>query len=129
MEINPDGYSHTHINDRVWRKNRATNPNTVCVGVDLNRQYPAGLLTSGGSSNPCSATYASTEPLNQAETIAWDTCWFLPKGIIFRVVRKVRSRRKLYDQKLKVYDHFAESIPSNITIRESSLTEKYTISG
>ena len=73
METNPDGYSHTHTNDRMWRKNRATNPNTVCVGVDLNRQYPVGHLTSGGSSNPCSATYASTEPLNQAETIAWDT--------------------------------------------------------
>ena len=73
METNPDGYSHTHTNDRMWRKNRASLPNTVCVGVDLNRQFPVGHLTSGGSSNPCSATYASTAPLDQAETIAWDT--------------------------------------------------------
>jgi len=72
LSANPDGYSHTHTNDRMWRKNRATNPNTVCVGVDLNRQFPVGHLTSGGSTNPCSATYASTAPLNQEETMAWD---------------------------------------------------------
>ena len=57
----------------MWRKNRATNPGSNCKGVDLNRQFPVGHLTTGGSSNPCTSTYASTAPINQRESIAWDT--------------------------------------------------------
>ena len=56
----------------MWRKNRAPLSNSLCMGVDLNRQFPVGHLTTGGSSNPCAATYASKAPLDQKESIAWD---------------------------------------------------------
>ena len=56
----------------MWRKNRAPLSNSLCTGVDLNRQFPVGHLTTGGSSNPCAATYASKAPLDQKESIAWD---------------------------------------------------------
>ena len=49
----------------MWRKNRSQLPNSPCVGVDLNRQFPVGHLTTGGSSSPCASTYASTAPLDQ----------------------------------------------------------------
>lgn len=36
---NPDGYVYSHERDRLWRKNRAR-VNTLCQGVDLNRNFP-----------------------------------------------------------------------------------------
>ncbi|CAG4956798.1 unnamed protein product [Parnassius apollo] len=36
--VNPDGYVYTHLNDRMWRKNRARLGTNV-VGVDLNRNF------------------------------------------------------------------------------------------
>ena len=72
LNANPDGYYYSHESDRMWRKNRGPTPNSRCFGVDLNRQFPVGHLTTGGSSNPCSNTYASAAPLDQNEAIAWD---------------------------------------------------------
>lgn len=39
--VNPDGYEYTQ-KDRLWRKNRSPNNNTVCFGTDLNRNFPIG---------------------------------------------------------------------------------------
>ena len=73
VSMNPDGYAYTHSSDRMWRKNRTVNQGSNCIGVDLNRQFPVGHLTTGGSANPCSSTYAGTAPLNQQESAAWDS--------------------------------------------------------
>jgi len=39
--VNPDGYEFSHTTDRLWRKNRAFNPEVfgLCRGVDLNRNF------------------------------------------------------------------------------------------
>ncbi|XP_052895872.1 uncharacterized protein LOC128303059 [Anopheles moucheti] len=36
---NPDGYVYTHVQNRLWRKNRSQ-ANVLCYGVDLNRNFP-----------------------------------------------------------------------------------------
>ncbi|KAF1386453.1 hypothetical protein PFLUV_G00095020 [Perca fluviatilis] len=54
---NPDGYSYTHSNDRMWRKTRSKNPGSVCIGVDPNRNWDAGFGGPGASNNPCSESY------------------------------------------------------------------------
>ena len=74
---NPDGYEYTrclvgtlHIrfcvvviklhnsrsHNRLWRKNTVPLPNTDCIGVDLNRNFPEGYGI-GASKNPCSEVY------------------------------------------------------------------------
>jgi murein tripeptide amidase MpaA len=35
--MNPDGRVYVMTTDNMWRKNRAVNSGSVCVGVDLNR--------------------------------------------------------------------------------------------
>uniref|UniRef100_A0A8C5PDW6 Carboxypeptidase A2 n=1 Tax=Leptobrachium leishanense TaxID=445787 RepID=A0A8C5PDW6_9ANUR len=54
---NPDGYSYSHTSDRMWRKTRALNTGSLCVGVDPNRNWDAGFAGPGASSNPCSDSY------------------------------------------------------------------------
>ncbi|KAA8590347.1 hypothetical protein FQN60_014281 [Etheostoma spectabile] len=54
---NPDGYTYTHSNDRMWRKTRSKNSGSVCVGVDPNRNWDAGFGGPGASNNPCSESY------------------------------------------------------------------------
>lgn len=46
---NPDGYVYTHESNRLWRKNRAP-ANTVCIGTDLNRNFPFQWAFYGGVS-------------------------------------------------------------------------------
>ncbi|XP_052744516.1 carboxypeptidase B-like [Bicyclus anynana] len=64
---NPDGYEFTHVQNRFWRKNRATGYmiNDICVGVDLNRNFDANW-GAFSSSNVCSeifhGRYAFSEP-------------------------------------------------------------------
>ena len=65
--INPDGYSYTHNNDRMWRKNRALNEGEPCMGIDINRQFPIGHRTRGGGTNSCSFSYAGLEVIQIAE--------------------------------------------------------------
>ncbi|XP_068244163.1 carboxypeptidase B-like [Palaemon carinicauda] len=67
---NPDGYEYTRHHDRLWRKNRAVNPDSSCVGVDLNRNF-GYLWNNGGSSlNPCSEIYAGPSAESEPETQA-----------------------------------------------------------
>jgi len=66
--INPDGYSYTWTNDRLWRKTRQ--PHSPCVGTDANRNFDFQWMTIGASSNPCSETFAGPTPYSEPEAKA-----------------------------------------------------------
>ncbi|XP_075982310.1 carboxypeptidase B-like [Anticarsia gemmatalis] len=64
---NPDGYVHTHVESRFWRKNRNTNSGIACAGVDLNRNFD--INWSQASSNfACSDTFHGSAPFSEPET-------------------------------------------------------------
>jgi len=63
--VNPDGYSYTWTNDRMWRKNRRTTSSPTCPGIDLNRNWGVQWQS---SNNPCSDTYPGTGPFSEVET-------------------------------------------------------------
>ncbi|KAM8974606.1 carboxypeptidase A2-like [Pelodytes ibericus] len=69
---NPDGYAYSHSNDRLWRKTRAPNAGSRCVGVDPNRNWNAGFAGPGASSDPCSDSYhgPSAESAIEVKNIA-----------------------------------------------------------
>ena len=52
----------------MWRKNRAINKGSSCVGVDLNRNWDAAWSGPGASNNPCSDTYFGTSGFSEQET-------------------------------------------------------------
>lgn len=55
--LNVDGYEHTHLSDRLWRKNRRNNGFGI-FGVDLNRNWNCSWSDTGGASTfPFSDTY------------------------------------------------------------------------
>ncbi|XP_041852433.1 carboxypeptidase A1-like [Melanotaenia boesemani] len=64
---NPDGYSFTHSNNRMWRKTRKPNPGSRCVGVDPNRNWNAGFGGPGSSSDPCSEIYRGPSAHSESE--------------------------------------------------------------
>ena len=66
--LNPDGYSYTWTNDRMWRKNRVQNQGSRCMGVDLNRNYEANWSGPGASANPCSESYYGTSEFSELES-------------------------------------------------------------
>ncbi|XP_062550731.1 carboxypeptidase B-like [Armigeres subalbatus] len=63
---NPDGYVYTHKSNRLWRKNRAP-VNVLCIGTDLNRNFPFQWSFYGGE---CSNGYAGQTPASELETRA-----------------------------------------------------------
>ncbi|KAM3965857.1 carboxypeptidase B [Aphomia sociella] len=70
--VNPDGYHHTHILDRLWRKNRARIGSTV-AGVDLNRNFEFYWGRNGGetsSNDPNNLNYRGPQPFSEPETAA-----------------------------------------------------------
>lgn len=68
--LNPDGYVFTHSGDRLWRKNREPNSGSVCVGTDLNRNWPFQWNTGGSSNSPCSDSYHGPSSQSAPETKA-----------------------------------------------------------
>jgi murein tripeptide amidase MpaA len=58
--VNPDGYEFTHTNTRLWRKTRAPNSGSTCIGTDANRNWNNNWNLNGASQNPCSETYSGT---------------------------------------------------------------------
>uniref|UniRef100_A0A182QZF2 Peptidase M14 domain-containing protein n=1 Tax=Anopheles farauti TaxID=69004 RepID=A0A182QZF2_9DIPT len=68
---NPDGYEHTRLKERLWRKTRSPQANTG-IGVDLSHNfgYMWDLLLVPGDENPKAETYrgpnAFSEPESQA---------------------------------------------------------------
>jgi len=68
VSVNPDGYSYTWTNDRLWRKTRQQHG--TCVGTDANRNFDFQWMTIGESSNPCSETYAGPRAYSEPEAQA-----------------------------------------------------------
>ncbi|ELU06078.1 hypothetical protein CAPTEDRAFT_157542 [Capitella teleta] len=77
--VNPDGYVFTHVEDRLWRKNRRyyasynlTHPNEmdkICAGVDLNRNFPYQWEKAPEYGRyHCSIVFAGPYPASEAET-------------------------------------------------------------
>lgn len=68
---NPDGYEHSHLGDRMWRKTMSPNEGTTCLGTDPNRNF-AYMWEIGTSTSdaPCSLLFrgprAESEPEVQA---------------------------------------------------------------
>jgi hypothetical protein len=63
--VNPDGYVHTWVEDRFWRKNRRG-----VHGVDLNRNYAVAWGGEGSSAEPEDGNYHGTAPLSEPEAVA-----------------------------------------------------------
>ncbi|XP_026742805.1 zinc carboxypeptidase A 1-like [Trichoplusia ni] len=84
--LNPDGYEHSHTNDRLWRKTRSRLADhaddyyvgwfpwnwgqTECVGVDADRNWDYHWGEKDSSQDPCSDNYAGTHPFSEPETRA-----------------------------------------------------------
>jgi carboxypeptidase A2 len=66
---NPDGYSYTWTNTRLYRKNRR--PISGCIGVDLNRNFDFRWCLQGASNNPCDDTYCGPSGGSEPETQAF----------------------------------------------------------
>lgn len=84
--FNPDGYSYTWTNDRLWRKNRSPPPTNLCDptgnsnlstcmgdtcgGVDLNRNFAANWAGDGSDPHdPCSQIFTGPSPFSEKEAI------------------------------------------------------------
>lgn len=65
--MNPDGYLYTQTNERFWRKTRATNPNSHCLGTDANRNWGFHWGTGGSSDDPCSDIYMGSQAFSEVE--------------------------------------------------------------
>lgn len=67
---NPDGREHVMNVDSMWRKNRRTDPSTVCVGVDLNRNLDVlwGVTQGQTSCSPCSEVFVGPSAFSEPET-------------------------------------------------------------
>lgn len=66
--VNPDGYTYTHNNDRMWRKNRKPNEGSRCVGTDLNRNYAAKWSGVGASGNECAENFYGPGEFSELES-------------------------------------------------------------
>ncbi|XP_055464170.1 carboxypeptidase A5 [Psammomys obesus] len=67
---NPDGFALTHSMNRLWRKNKSSQPGISCIGVDLNRNWKTGFGGNGSNKNPCSETYRGPSPQSEPEVAA-----------------------------------------------------------
>lgn len=67
VSMNPDGYEHSRLQDRLWRKNRSYNGND-CKGVDLNRNFDFHFAESGVSPFPCSEVYPGEKGFSEKES-------------------------------------------------------------
>ncbi|XP_041375953.1 carboxypeptidase B-like [Gigantopelta aegis] len=66
---NPDGYQFTFDHDRLWRKTRSYNIDSMCRGVDANRNFDYKWDPStGGSLAPCEDVFAGTGPFSVPES-------------------------------------------------------------
>jgi carboxypeptidase A2 len=68
--VNPDGYSFTWTDQRLWRKNRRDNVNAACMGVDINRNYDWSWGEEGAAHQECGETYCGPSAASELETQA-----------------------------------------------------------
>lgn len=68
--MNPDGYRWTFAvnGNRLWRKNRAPNSGSPCIGTDLNRNFGFHWNEGGSSALACSETYHGGSAFSQVES-------------------------------------------------------------
>jgi len=106
---NPDGYNHTWTTDRLWRKNRATNEGSPCIGVDPNRNMAAGWGgTDGASPLPCSETFFGTAAFSEKESSALRDLIMADRGRV-KVAISVHSYSQLW---LSPYG-YKSTLPAN----------------
>jgi murein tripeptide amidase MpaA len=67
---NPDGREHVMTVDDMWRPNRRDNPDTLCDGVDVNRNCDIvwGVTTPFTSCSPCNETYLGPDRFSEPES-------------------------------------------------------------
>ncbi|MCC6428825.1 MAG: hypothetical protein IT435_18640 [Phycisphaerales bacterium] len=65
--MNPDGYSYTWTNQRMWRKNRRNNGDGT-FGVDLNRNWGYQWGGEGASNQTNNETYRGPSAFSEPET-------------------------------------------------------------
>ncbi|XP_026815199.1 carboxypeptidase B-like [Rhopalosiphum maidis] len=65
--VNPDGYTYSYENDRLWRKNRVETYNKNCIGIDLNRNWNYDWYSINSDENYCSENYQGTAPNSELE--------------------------------------------------------------
>jgi len=83
--LNVDGYSFSHSNERLWRKNRQPNTGSTCIGTDLNRNYAYEWGKGGTSSNPCSDIFLGRTPASTPEVAAVTSYLSKLPGLVFFV--------------------------------------------
>jgi hypothetical protein len=54
----------------MWRKNRAVNEGTQCIGTDLNRNFDYHFGEKGSSHDPCDEIYCGPSAFSEPESIA-----------------------------------------------------------
>jgi len=65
---NPDGYTYTFTDDRLWRKTRSdTGSAAGCKGVDPNRNWGFHFGETGVSFDKCSEVYCGEEAFSEVE--------------------------------------------------------------
>jgi hypothetical protein len=68
--LNVDGYEYSRNVDRMWRKNREPNEESLCIGTDLNRNFEFQWGELNSSDDPCSQIYQGSEPSSSYEVAA-----------------------------------------------------------
>jgi len=68
--FNVDGYDYTWTTNRMWRKTRAPNAGSSCIGTDPCRNAGTGWGGPGASTDPCSDTYRGKAAYDQKEVKA-----------------------------------------------------------
>ena len=67
--VNPDGFSYTQTDERLWRKNRQTTSGSTCLGHDINRNWPyMWSVTGGASTDPCAEDFKGVSQGDAPET-------------------------------------------------------------
>lgn len=83
---NPDGYEHSHIGDRMWRKTMSVNEGTTCLGTDPNRNFAYNWeIGTSTSDSPCSLLFRGPRAESEVEV-----------QVISNLLRQYQNSIKLY---------------------------------
>ncbi|XP_011239386.1 carboxypeptidase A5 isoform X2 [Mus musculus] len=105
---NPDGFAFTHSMNRLWRKNKSSQPGIFCIGVDLNRNWKAGFGGNGSNKNPCSETYRGPAPESEPEVAA--IVDFITGHGNFKAMISIHSYSQMV---MYPYGHSLEPVPNH----------------
>lgn len=136
--LNPDGYHHSYMRNRFWRKNRASPE-----GVDLNRNWDARFGGVGASSSPRHDNYCGPRAFSEPESrAARDFINDNPRialgfdvhsygQYILRPYGFTRTRPPLYDTYIEIGDGMKGAIKDaeGLTYTHQSARDLYPVSG